>query len=282
MLCDDITEILKQDLNVRTKGQAADTALAIGLAQRFVLSPFTVESIDMLAEPLVIEKSRQFLFTPAALTWMEWRGGDAGSKTSNRHGVLLAGMDEESIVAGAVIYVCDHIIDGERRQIAIPGEYDLRPGGILSQINPSRIDEINFSLDCAQLGVWIGAALALINTPRMYEARIEDNRKLNARRYAKGTPPLMSWREVNIKIDRYGLGRTNRKAAHGELPRHHVRAHMRIRRGKVELVKPHWRGNPDKGIIRHRHVVTRAEDEAGEWKGGPLPFPEIIKNNDCK
>ena len=57
---------------------------------------------------------------------------------------------------------------------------------------------------------------------------------------------------------------------------HHVRSHLRIRRGAVELVRPHWRGDPEHGVRLHRHVVTRAEDEPGAWKGGPLPAPRIL------
>ena len=47
--------------------------------------------------------------------------------------------------------------------------------------------------------------------------------------------------------------------------------------GKVELVRAHMRGNPLKGVIVHRHIIRRVDEDAGEWKGGPLPPNQIIR-----
>lgn len=55
-----------------------------------------------------------------------------------------------------------------------------------------------------------------------------------------------------------------------------IRAYLRIVRGKVQLISPHLRGNPLFGVIKHRYVALRAEDEPGPWQGGPMPSPKII------
>ena len=70
---------------------------------------------------------------PAENTWIEWRGGDAGSSKSGRHGILLIGAPDnsgrKSIWIGDGIYVFDENFDGKgRRPLGIPIYFDF-PGG---------------------------------------------------------------------------------------------------------------------------------------------------------
>lgn len=101
-------------------------------------------------------------------------------------------------------------------------------------------------------------------------------RTLNRSRLRADKPPLLSWREVRLAVDAGLVATARNQAATGKMPYHHVRAFMRLKRGRVEIVRPHWRGNRRFGEIVHRYVAMRAEDEAGPWKGGPLPFPQRI------
>lgn len=136
------------------------------------------------------------------------------------------------------------------------------------------------SFDFNALGNWVIGALALINTPRIAHVRDATLGRLNNARDKKHKPPILQYKIVTINIDRGELGNGFQRTQTGERALHHVRAFMRLRRGKVEVVRPHWRGNPRFGVIVHRYVALRDEDEAGPWKGGPVPPPRVIKELD--
>jgi hypothetical protein len=61
---------------------------------------------------------------------------------------------------------------------------------------------------------------------------------------------------VRIAID--GEPATVTPATGAGMPRalHFVRAHLRLRLGKIELVRPHWRGDAQLGIKRPAYLVT--------------------------
>lgn len=319
MFCDDlITNVGKRaknrDLAVPVDVMSEKVIQPIRVAQRFVLSPLVVETIDQLADPEKVESTRDHLFTPAHYTWIEWREGSVGWGQSNRHGLLLLGegpiTSSTSLVVGQGLYAFDVRNTDfwpEPSILYFPITYDLVSGKLLSLVNDnnSLVDyktnlppslrnevaveqlfdqltwtknEIVNQVDQEKLGAFLGAALALINTPRLSQRTLmEPNPKLQSAREKKGKLPLLSWHEINLMIDRGELGHGEPLTQTGEKAFHHVRTHLRLKRGKVEIVRPHWRGNPEKGVILHKHVVSRVEDEAGEWKGGPLPFPKIIK-----
>lgn len=106
--------------------------------------------------------------------------------------------------------------------------------------------------------------LAMINTPKLIgrvqhmphrglEKRLLKNRK-NIGRF-----PLRAWTEIKLHIapprDASGDGSVE---AHytGQRPLHFCRAHLRIKMGRIELVKAHWRGDPSLGIKRSRYKLT--------------------------
>ena len=103
-----------------------------------------------------------------------------------------------------------------------------------------------------------------------------DHSTLNRARMRLKRPPILSYNDVRIMIDRGALGLGEQLSETGGRALHHVRAFLRIQRGRVQLVRPHWRGNPRFGVIRHRYIALRAEDEPGSWQGGPLPGPHMI------
>lgn len=257
-------------------------------AQRFVLSPLCVSTIDDLAHVEAAERTRDYVFAPAENTWIEWRDGSVGAPGSARHGILLIGADQEkgrrSLVTGDGLYVFDapfQPLDEKRIPMGVPILYDFAgDGSILKpQIKSAwrllqRVAPRVSSTDFNAIGVWIIAALALINTPRISEIRDKDVRRVNKNR--RDRPPLLEHKEVSIRVDAGLPGNGLLQNETGERALHHVRAFLRLKRGKVELVHPHWRGNPRFGVIRHRYAVLRSEDESGPWKGGPLPAPEII------
>jgi hypothetical protein len=325
MFCDDVLAEMSKEPNTPQFAAATETAAKsvrypLKLAQRFVLSPLTVETAEQLADPEKVEATRDYLFTPARYTWIEWREGNIGWPESNRHGLLLLGTpevsDPVSLVIGSGLYAFD--INNQEYWPArgptvlyLPIKYDLITGKILEiqrqditdaaartesikkTLPPSlqgkmdsnfivesimQMNKITDRIDAEKLGAFLGSSLALINTPRLSQRTLnEPNAKLQSAREKKGKPPLLSWHEITLTVDRGELGHGEPLTETGEKAFHHVRSHLRLKRGKVEIVRPHWRGNPEKGVILHRHVVRRIEDEDGAWKGGPLPFPKIIK-----
>jgi hypothetical protein len=335
MFCDDVLAEMSREpnnaqLSVATEAASKNVVYPLTLAQKFVLSPLTVETAEQLADPEKVEATRDYLFTPARDTWIEWREGSVGWPESNRHGLLLLGdaavinkgerikregveVSPTSLVMGSGLYA----FDMNNREywphptvMYLPITYDLVTGKILEiqnrdpseaakvaadirkKLPPSlqgrmnsdfavksilQMIKISDRIDQEKLGAFLGSSLALINTPRLSQRSLhEPDAKLQKSREKKGKPPLLSWHEITLTVDRGELGHGEPLTETGEKAFHHVRAHLRLKRGKVEIVKPHWRGNPEKGVILHRHVVRRIEDEDGAWKGGPLPFPKII------
>jgi len=290
---------------------AMDTSMAAGLgdrcaaqirlldvAQRFVLSPHVVEAAHDLAESAkAVESSRDYLFTPAAVTWLEWPDDSKILGPSNRFGLLMIGKGDGNVKfhIGEAWAVFDaQKDDGSRIIGAIPLEYDFPGEGPiiryplldmkLDMKNPAlapmgiddKMAESVEAVDSMKLGAFITAAIALINTPRISLVNPHDNSKLNKARMKRGTPPLLSWSEVVIRPDSGWTSQSEERRQTGEKRRHHVRTFLRLKKGKVEMVGAHWRGNRDKGYVKQRHIVRMTDEEAGSWKGEPLPASVIL------
>lgn len=249
-------------------------AAAVKAAQRFVLSPLTVETIDDLAQPEAVERTREYLFTPAVLTWIEFNDGAAFG--SGRHGLLLMG-ETQSIHHGLLTFVERSPTPEKHRFDYLVGhaDYNFIPPGPMLKMGEELVGLMGFQV--RKVAAWIGAALALINSPHLCDKVPHDLSRHNSKRQKRNLPPILSYHDVNLTIDRGGGFRADELISTGGRAYHHVRAHMRLRLGRVELVRPHWRGDPMIGTIRTRHLVRRAEDEGGEWAGGPLPAPRFIK-----
>lgn len=106
-------------------------------------------------------------------------------------------------------------------------------------------------------------ALALINSPRIIGRRQHMphrglERRLVARRCAIGKFPLHAWTEIKLHVtpphDASGEKSTEAHLT-GERALHFCRAHLRIRLGKLEVVRGHWRGDASLGIRRSRYVL---------------------------
>lgn len=296
MLCDDILAslgptALEAALRTGIGGRMArdlqeiTKSLADGVskAQRFVLSPLAKATADDLASPKVLHASRDHLFLPAERTWLEWHDDRTILPGAGRMGVLLEAvhtfrtdLDYSLTMGRATIFL------PSPPGAAVPfrnlmGMFDFPHDGAALQFR----DVVGMpGVDAEIAGAWVCAVLCLINTPRIAEVRPHDHTKLNKARARSRKPPVLDWGEVTIRIDAGLPGRGDQTSPTDLRALHHVRAHLRIRLGQVELVRPHHRGDPSAGIRLHRHVVTRVEDESGAWKGGPLPAPRVLHEFD--
>lgn len=111
----------------------------------------------------------------------------------------------------------------------------------------------------------IAASLALINTPRIIGRKQhmpdrELQRRLLAQKKLIGKFPLRAWTEIKLAVNQDPLdlseGQSEEAYLTGERALHFCRAHLRLRRGRVEIVRSHWRGNPALGIKQSRYVLT--------------------------
>ncbi|MBB1247438.1 hypothetical protein [Rhizobium sp. G21] len=110
------------------------------------------------------------------------------------------------------------------------------------------------------------AALALINTPKIIGRRQHMphrglERELLKRRGVMGHFPLQAWTEIKLEVGKTeDVSGAPSVEAHltGERALHFCRAHLRVRMGKVEFVRGHWRGDASLGIKRSRYKVTPA------------------------
>jgi hypothetical protein len=157
--------------------------------------------------------------------------------------------------------------------VPLAGKYDLRGDKPIAR---QSVGKPQAKIDYDRLGQFVAVALALINTPRLADIRSADLSKLNKARLKRKAPPLLQYKTVHIKVDKGTPGEGFQRHITHQRALHHVRAFLRLARGRVQIVRPHWRGNAKFGIVKHRYVVLRAEDEAGAWTGGPLPPPQLI------
>lgn len=260
---------------------------AMQSASRFVLSPMVVEAAEEFSmSKRVVEASLDYIFLPDHITWIEWRGGSSGHDRSPRHGLLLVGEGDGKarLSIGCGAYVFDSLVPGQQDMVLHePIVFDIHDFIFKKVTVPGEATRPEDYKEVARLGRFLVCVLALINTPRVSQI-IHHNidEKLNRSRLKRGKVPLLSWRDVTIKPDAGWVSpnKTHEEGATGERRRHRVRTFMRLRLGKVEIVGPHWRGNREKGYVQHRHVVRMDGEEAGVWKGEPLPGTRIMKPGD--
>lgn len=111
----------------------------------------------------------------------------------------------------------------------------------------------------------VHALLALINTPKIIGRRQHMpngslERRLLKERRTIGHFPLHAWTEIKLKVHApANLSDDEPVEAHltGHRALHFCRAHLRIKNGRVEFVKAHWRGDASLGIKQSRYTVTQ-------------------------
>ena len=111
--------------------------------------------------------------------------------------------------------------------------------------------------------------LAMINTPRVVSRRehpphIGLQRKLAAYHGVPGKFPLHPWSEIVLEVSPPASdGGECAPRLTGAKALHFCRAHLRIRLGRLEMVRAHWRGDATLGIKPSRYrVVPKRSDVA--------------------
>lgn len=105
--------------------------------------------------------------------------------------------------------------------------------------------------------------LAIINSPRIVGRRTHAPHK-GLERELKHSPgvgigPLHDWHEIKLEVTKprdIHDGEPHADKITGKRALHFCRKHIRIRLGKLEYVRAHWRGDPSIGIRRATYAVT--------------------------
>lgn len=108
------------------------------------------------------------------------------------------------------------------------------------------------------------ALLAIINTPRIIGRRQHMphrglERRLTRAMGVQGKFPLNAWTEIKLQVsppkDMSGDASTEAHLT-GQKALHFCRSHIRIRLGRLEVVRSHWRGDASLGIKRSRYKLA--------------------------
>lgn len=249
-------------------------------AERFVLGGFLVEAATEIAaeERTGMEAARASLTLPFPLAWLEWPGGAPGLPEA-RWGLLLQADPGEDVRGGGTVFL-----------LGVPLGWTLRPnffGGLfvaefrleiadrtrpLLELQSVGPDLEGVSLDVAAFARYLQVILTFLSQPRMAEIRASEPGGGGAAdrvRAARGLSPLLGPpRTINLVMEApEGSSGSEAAAGGGQsgvrgsgMALHTVRAFWRFKLGKLEFVRPHWRGDPAYGVSRRvYHLLSPAD-----------------------
>lgn len=196
-------------------------------------------------------------FLPAEKTWMEFRLPDT------QHRIALFAEDMRNGQARITAFfdiVCNHL-----GSVDIFGDgYTIREGKHYFPV--AIVPETLEDHERAKRGylALVHMLLLIINTPKLIGRRQHMphrglEKRLLAKRKTLGNFPLQAWTEIKLEItpprDASGDG-THEAHLTGERALHFCRAHLRVRRGRIEHVRGHWRGDASLGVKRSRYTLV--------------------------
>jgi hypothetical protein len=222
-------------------------------------------SDDMCRRDVV---TSQVAFLPAPMTWIEWfiKG------TTRRAGFMLQALEDEP---AAAVYQVMTLTPAELKPrpdlVHMAGKTNLALFGLLWLGEDARPDGLRLPKQLVDIDFpdpnnghiqLIYALLAIINTPRLIGQSHHAPHKGLQRQLRQsgkfGDAPLLQWTKVRLSV----LDVTERRASGdasgvltGQRALHFCRSFIRIRLGKLELVKAHMRGHAELGERRPVYVV---------------------------
>lgn len=227
-------------------------------------------------------------FLPAERTWIEWMNGrrrqgimlttdTTGLRVERRNGDVdeLEKVEGDGGLAatGAYCYglLATEQSDVKKGWVSWPVYYivsllqDQEPGFGIIGIKELEVD---YEYDLNELNRFIhrslceaAALLVLINTPKIIGRRQHMphrglERALLKSKAPVGKYPLHAWSEILLKVRPPEVDENDHEAhLTGRKALHFCRAHLRIRLGRLEYVRSHWRGDPALGIKQSRYRV---------------------------
>jgi hypothetical protein len=192
-------------------------------------------------------------FLPAPKTWLEWTNDVGG-----RSGVLLT-EDGDWVRVRLAQSGGELFCSGEqqyRLSLSDPSAFQASKDG------PMPDDQVKPEL--ASLMLRIHGFLAMINTPRIIGRRQHMphrglERDLVRAMKSVGKFPLHAWTEIKLEVAApRDMTSDGEHEAHltGKRALHFCRAHLRIKLGRLEIVRAHWRGDGSLGIKQSRYKLV--------------------------
>jgi hypothetical protein len=256
---------------------------------------FEVSDIHSLADEMALQIVNGsvpydcgFTFLPAARTWIEWKDQDDGCRRAFF-------LEQETGKYGEYAKIVEVVENQEMGRIpewvndelrSATGEVSPKAanrfgqsivwekrttanelGYILPLLDPSRhpVSHAHLLTEARQQDLaLIAVLLSLINTPRTIGRRQHMphrglQKTLLKSRAIIGKFPLHAWTEILLHVtETKDLSNNESVEAHltGSKALHFCRAHLRVKYGRVEVVRGHWRGDASLGIKRSRYKVT--------------------------
>jgi len=238
---------------------------------------------DCLRQTVVkSENCKQILgqtsFLPAKRTWLEGNGILADSP-----GMRFAVHLEEGVHEGEKVALVSFLIQPEECERPVARSVGaIRLGEFGMMVDDARIErlfsdpEANRILAEEKIGqleartsllkmyryilTWSELALAIINTPKIVGRETRHPHKGLARKLCRLDDEdgrkfsVREWTEIKLDIFPDSDGQTSGASRlSGQKALHFCRSHIRVRLGKLEIVRAHWRGDAALGIVRSRY-----------------------------
>jgi hypothetical protein len=208
--------------------------------------------------------AQHLLFAPDCATWLDIDGGEGNI------GFYFHGHDTDNVQRGEGLLIMQRHDD---EPAFVPCHIDLEEGTLSAGYSPRMrkmtgmdgpaLDIIAVNQTLSSVLPLLLAILALVNSPKVVSFLHADQKRLNRRREAKGKYLYHPHHTVRLNVDKK-VQRAIRHAT-GDGPTralHLVRAHLRFVRNQYVLVKPHWRGDPQKGIM---NTTYEADRQNSKW-----------------
>lgn len=242
---------------------------ALDSAVPFVLDRHALEIVEALsadAEKIKAAARIGCYFFPAAATWIEHE------EEIGRFGMLYQARspDDPDLTTGSLL---TFLRPRDRHILPVSGTVDLsRPHPI--HLTPLYLTahgslDVPRSITAAtsqgellpqeneKLTGWLLATLALLNSPKIVRFSDVSRSRINAKRMRGGGFPLLDHKVVTIDLGAREVLAQTKDSDGARRALHFVRAHLRIVRGEVLLIKPHWRGDASIGIVKPKYRLTR-------------------------
>lgn len=255
----------------RTVRDDGDIVAALAGAHFFDVSDVKQMAVDLSENVGKIVGSEETSFLPAPKTWIEWREPPAPDNRVTRQGWLLEeDPDDRKLVYLTEVFECDGLIVATPRDNSLP--LHLVNGPQFAEFNklfkkskdPVLATPISDGWKAWGPDNLILAFLLFINTPRIIGRRIHMphrglEKRLLKERGPLGKFPLHGWTEILLHVtppsDAFGDDSTEAHLT-GQRALHFCRAHLRVRLGRLEWVRSHWRGDASLGIKQSRYRVS--------------------------
>lgn len=212
---------------------------------------------ELFSADKIMLAAEQLCFLPAPKTWIEYRCA-FDTPPARRVGYLIEEAQDQTAIVTYAMLCADGDIRCQEQSFRLPLINHPAVGCVCPELGSTIFDKQVIS----HHGFEVVAFLAMINTPKVIGRRQHMPHAGLQRAIARshgmaGKFPLRAWTEIKLEV---GLPRSDgelheaRLSGHKAL--HFCRAHLRVRRGRVEFVTAHWRGDPALGIKRSRYRLS--------------------------